>query len=164
MNLTIRELKSSDADAVSALSLASFERFIADSWSAAACDEYRVLVSATALSKGIEHCAYSIGAFDERRLLGFLLMPRPSLIQMFFVEPELVRQGIGRSLWLHARRDVEAWFPDVKTIELNASPHAIGFYRALGFAPISREFDSKGFRATRMACWLGARALGAELC
>ncbi|HEX2654825.1 MAG TPA: GNAT family N-acetyltransferase [Xanthobacteraceae bacterium] len=163
MNPTIRELRPSNAEAVSTLSLASFERFIAGSWSSAACNEYRALVSASALSNSIESCAYSVGAFNEHRLLGFLLMPRPSLVQMFFVDPELVRQGIGRSLWKYARGEVEARFPEAKTIELNASPYAVEFYRSLGFVPISKEFESKGFRATRMACWLAARALGAEL-
>ena len=48
-------------------------------------------------------------------------------------------------------------------MELNSTPYAIEFYRALGFVPISAEFVRDGARATRMACWLPARALGAEL-
>ena len=163
MNLTIRPLQASDAEAASLMALDSFERYIAESWSPTACDEYRALVSWQGLSKSLEECACSVGAFDDQRLVGFLLMPRANLIQMFFVDPDLVGRGIGRNLWLQARREIEAKFPDVKTIELNASPYAVGFYRSMGFAPISKEFTSKGFRATRMACWLAAQALGAEL-
>jgi Acetyltransferase (GNAT) domain len=51
----------------------------------------------------------------------------------------------------------------VKTVELNSTPRAVEFYLALGFVPISAEFARGGARATRMACWLPARALGAEL-
>ena len=58
---------------------------------------------------------------------------------------------------------VQTRFPEVKTIELNALPYALAFYRSIGFVPISREFESKGFRATRMACWLAAQTLCAEL-
>jgi GNAT superfamily N-acetyltransferase len=163
MNPAIRELQSTDAESVSALSLASFERYIAGSWSSSACAEYRTLVSAPVLSKSIESCAYAVGAFNDQRLVGFLLLPRPNLIQMFFVAPESVRQGIGSCLWRYARDEVEVRFPEARTIELNASPYALAFYRSLGFVPISKEFESKGFRATRMACWLAARALDAEL-
>ena len=46
---------------------------------------------------------------------------------------------------------------------LNATPYAIPFYKSVGFAPISSEFERDGQRAVRMACWLPARALGAEL-
>lgn len=163
MSQTIRELNASDSAAASALALASFDRFIAGGWSAAASIEYRSLVSTSALASSIESCAYAAGVFEERTLLGFLLMPRPSLIQMFFVDPDRMREGLGRILWLHARNEVEVRFPEVKTIELNASSYAVEFYRSIGFVPISKEFESRGFRATRMACWLAARALGAEL-
>lgn len=162
MGLTIHQLHTPDAEAASFIALHSFDRFIAESWSTDACGEYRTLVSTPVMSKHIEDCAYSLGAFDGDRLVGFLLMPRANLVQMFFVDPDQVRRGIGRQLWSDARTEIEAQFPEVKTIELNASPYAVGFYRSIGFAPISREFTSKGFRATRMACWLAARALGAE--
>jgi hypothetical protein len=36
-------------------------------------------------------------------------------------------------------------------------------YRAMGFVPISGEFEKAGCRATRMACWLPARGLDASL-
>ena len=57
----------------------------------------------------------------------------------------------------------EASVPDVKTVELNASPHAGPFYRRVGVPPISAEFVRGGCRATRMACWLPARELGAVI-
>ena len=163
MHLTFRELDPSDAPAASALSLESFERFVAPDWSPSASDEYRSLIASEVLTQKIEASSYTLGAFNGQRLVGFLLMPRTTLIQIFFIDPDWVRQGVGRRIWQHARSHIETHFPDAKTIELNSSPYARDFYRRLGFVPISAEYQSSGFRATRMACWLPARELGAEL-
>jgi ribosomal protein S18 acetylase RimI-like enzyme len=82
---------------------------------------------------------------------------------MLFVHPQYQRQGAGRSLWETARAHIEAAPPHVTTVELNATTVAVAFYRSLGFVPISSEFERKGARAIRMACWLPARSLGAEI-
>jgi len=111
----------------------------------------------------LSRCAYALGAFIDAELVGFLLMPKPALIQMFFVTPERVRSGIGRALWETTRVYLESQRPEVRTVELNASSYALAFYRQLGFVPISAQFNRDGFRATRMACWLPARHIGAEL-
>lgn len=107
--------------------------------------------------------AYSIGMFTGERLVGLLIMPKPTIVQMLFTHPDWTRQGIGRSLWSHARAHLESAVPEVRTVELNALPFALRFYRYLGFAPISAEYVNKGARATRTACWLPAAALGAVL-
>jgi ribosomal protein S18 acetylase RimI-like enzyme len=81
---------------------------------------------------------------------------------MLFVHPRYLRRGIGRALWEQARAFIEETYPETKTVELNSNPYALKFYRSLGFVPISTEFIKGGCRATRMACWLPARALGAD--
>jgi GNAT superfamily N-acetyltransferase len=86
----------------------------------------------------------------------------PSVLAMLFVHPQHLRRGIGKQLWEAARSHVESQFPQTKTVELNATRFALPFYLSAGFVPISTEFERKGSRATRMACWLPARALGAE--
>lgn len=96
-------------------------------------------------------------------MVGFLLMPTPILLGMLFVHPSRLRQGIGTRLWECARTRLESEFPEARTVELNSTPYAVDFYRALGFVPIFAEYARGRARATRMACWLPARALGAEL-
>lgn len=90
-------------------------------------------------------------------------MPNPALLGLLFVHPQALRQGIGKILWEHARSHIETEHPSVQTIELNATPNAISFYRSVGFVPISAEFNNAGSRATRMACWLPARKFAAEI-
>jgi GNAT superfamily N-acetyltransferase len=81
-------------------------------------------------------------------------MPTPTLLGMLFVHPTRLRQGIGTELWKFARSRLESEFKEVRTVELNSTPCAVEFYRALGFVPISAEFVPGGSRATRIACWL----------
>ena len=90
-------------------------------------------------------------------------MPAPNLIAMLFVDPAFLRRGIGRKLLEAARQHTETMHPAVATIELNSTAYALPFYRALGFVPISRSFEVCGARATRMACWLRADALRAQI-
>ena len=102
--------------------------------------------------------ALAAGAFSENEMVGVILMPSPSLLGALFVRPRWLRLGIGRALWEWARAQIETRFPEVNTVELNATSYAVPFYKSVGFVPISAEFERDGQRATRMACWLPARA------
>lgn len=106
---------------------------------------------------------FAAAAFSEAGIAGVILMPSPNLLGLLFVRPCWLRLGIGKALWESARAHIEANYPQVQTIELNATAYALSFYRSVGFVPISAEFEREGRRATRMACWLPGRALGAEL-
>lgn len=107
--------------------------------------------------------AIAAGAFSEDGMAGVILMPSPSLLGLLFVRPRRLRSGIGRALWEWVRAQIETRFPETDTIELNSTAYAVPFYKSVGFVPISAEFERDGQRATRMACWLPARALGANL-
>lgn len=116
------------------------------------------------MRQSLREAAFAALAVDAAgEPLGYVLMPSPALLGMLFVDPSAHRRGIAMRLWEAAREHVEHAHPEVRTIELNATPHALGFYRCAGFVPISGEFVLGGCRATRMACWLPARRLGAAL-
>ena len=159
----IRLLSLQDAFDASGLVLASFEQHVAADWEPEARSTFAAECSPEHLRELIENATYAMGAFVGPDMAGVSLMPRPSLLKVFFIHPKFVRTGIGRSLWEATRRQVEAATPQVQTVELNASPYAVPFYRSVGFVPISREYSRCGWRATRMACWLPARSMGAEL-
>jgi len=140
----------------------SFTALAAIDWEPSACEFFLGESSEQALREKIAIAAFAAGAFDGERMVGFVLMPKPTLLGMLFVEPDSLRQGVARSLWEHARTYVEAHHSDVTTVELNSTPYALEFYLSVGFVPISREFNRGGCRATRMACSLPARSLAAE--
>ena len=162
MRVAIRAATGEDADAASALVHASFHALAAADWQAEAVETFVRESSPDGIRARLATAAYAAVAHAGDAMVGFLLMPRPALLGMLFVEPRHARQGVGRALWEAARAQVQNAFPDTGTVELNATPYAYAFYRALGFAPISSEYRFHGTRATRMACWLRARELQAE--
>ena len=162
-NLLIRAVDASDAAAASALVQESFLKLASGAWESQARQRFLAESGPAALEHKIVAAAYAVSAFTDSQMVGFLLMRTPTLLGMLFVDPRRLRRGIATRLWECARVRLESQFPEAKTVELNSTPYAIEFYRALGFVPISAEFVRDGARATRMACWLPARALGAEL-
>ena len=163
MDISLRRATPADAAVASELVQLSFNALVAPDWEADARQVFMGESSAASLQVALQSCAYAACAFDADAMRGFILMPRPTLVGMLFVHPDFLRRGIGKRLWEPAREFIEAAFPEAKTVELNASPFALNFYRSVGFVPLSAEFKRAGCRATRMACWLPARALGVEL-
>jgi predicted GNAT family N-acyltransferase len=158
----IRMLTAADAAPASAVIDASFTGLAAADWEPHAQHVFLADSTPASIAARLEVAAYAAGSFAGGRMVGFLLMPTPALLGMLFVHPQWLRHGIASSLWESARAHVESAFPTVKTVELNATPYAVPFYRSVGFVAISAQFEREGCRATRMACWLPARALGAE--
>lgn len=161
LQCTHRKLAEADAPAASELVHLGFTALAAGDWEPAARAVFLEESSPANLSRGIASCAYAAGAFAGSRMAGLVLMRVPARLSLLFVHPDWTRQGVGRALWEGARAHVESAHPDIHTVECNATPNAMPFYRPLGFAPISAEFRRGGCRATRMACWLPARSLGA---
>ncbi|HSN34423.1 MAG TPA: GNAT family N-acetyltransferase [Ideonella sp.] len=159
----IRPLTQADADSASQVAREAFSRYVAPDWEVNACEHFNAHSTPEVMRESLQCPAYAAGAFAGASLVAFILMPQPSLVGMLFVRPAAIRQGVGRQLWECARAHIEQSFPKVVTVELNSSPHATSFYRRLGFVPISAEYRRAGSRATRMACWLPARSLGAAL-
>jgi GNAT superfamily N-acetyltransferase len=162
MILDLRTVTDAEAATASAVVHASFVEIAAADWESRAQQRFLAESSPEALVEILRVAAHATGAFVAEEMVGFILMPTPALLGMLFVHPHWLRRGIGRALWENARDHIEFTFPAVKTVELNATACALQFYRSVGFVPISAEFEREGCHATRMACWLPARALGAE--
>jgi putative acetyltransferase len=163
MGLFIREATVNDAEAASSIVQTSFRALASADWTESAASVFVNQSSPDELRKRIPAATYAAVARLEGKDVGFVLLPYPNYLSMLFVHPKALRRGTGRALWEAARRHIEGTYSDVRTVELNSTPRALPFYQALGFVPISKEFEREGARAVRMACWLPARALGAEL-
>lgn len=162
MKYEIRPLTNADAGEASAVVQESFLALAAADWKP---DTRRAFLEATAgesLEQRLTTMAFAAGAFSEGGIAGVIIMPNPNLLGLLFVRPCWLRLGVGRALWESARAHIESRFPEVNTVELNATPYAVPFYKSVGFVPISAEFERDGQRAVRMACRLPARALDAS--
>jgi GNAT superfamily N-acetyltransferase len=161
MQYTYAPVSATFAPELSALVHHSFGAVAASDWEPPAAQRFIAESAPEPLATAITSAAFSAAAFLVKQPVGFVLLPRPSLLGMLFVHPEHLRRGIAKELWELARAHVEAHHPETRTIELNATSVALAAYRKLGFFPISEEFIFEGSRATRMACWLPARRMAA---
>ncbi|MHB8814944.1 MAG: GNAT family N-acetyltransferase [Steroidobacteraceae bacterium] len=83
-------------------------------------------------------------SIHRRQISGLLLMPIPTRLGMLFVHPGRLRKRIATTLWECARTRIESNFPEVRTVELNSTPYAVDFYRAVGFVSISAQLTRGG--------------------
>lgn len=151
----IRRADREMAARISALIHESFTTLAAADWVQHARDRFIEESSPERLAEAIRTSAFSAVEVAGVELRGVVLMRRATSLDLLFVRPSCIRQGVARRLWGAARRHVEASFPDVVQVELNTTPYALPAYRALGFVAISEEFERDGCRATRMAFPLG---------
>lgn len=159
MDLQLRHATTADASGISSLVCAGFAQHIAQDWELQAQRHFLEENQPEKLSSKIADASVCLVCEQGAELVGVIFLPRPTLVQLFFVAPGHLRKGIGRQLWSAVRAELEQRHPDVRTVELNSSPYAVTVYKALGFFPISNPYRRKGAVATRMACWLPGRSL-----
>lgn len=159
MNPNLRQASVDDAVAISNLVQAGFIEHVAPDWELCARRDFLNDTSAEKLAARIAEATFVAVYEDDGQILGVISLPRPTLVQLFFVASSHLRTGVGRALWEDARAHLEELYPEVNTVELNSTPYALPAYKALGFFPISEPFRRRGAVATRMACWLPGRAL-----
>jgi len=157
MSTHLRQATDDDALAISELVQAGFTAHIAPDWDLSAQREFIAQTEAEKLASKLLEAALCLVCERDAVLVGVIFLPRPTLVQLFFVAPAQLRRGIRRTLWNAVRAHLEANHPDVKTVELNAAPYAVAAYRALGFFPISKPLRRYGAIATRMAVGCQAR-------
>ncbi len=85
------------------------------------------------------HRKYSV----KGRAVGFIIVQDYERISHLFVLPESQRRGIGRSLVEAAVQACRAKSPG-RTIQLNSSSNAAGFYEAMGFRRTGPGLDRPG--------------------
>ena len=155
----LRKAKADDASAISGLVQAGFIEHVAPDWEPSAQRSFLEETEAEKLAPRISEAAVCLVCEQSGQIIGVILLPRPTLVQLLFVAPGHLRRGIALALWSAVRAHLEEKHPEVTTVELNSSPYALAAYKALGFFPISKPFRRKGAVATRMACWLPGKAL-----
>ena len=146
-----RKLEPADTRAAADLVRRGFEAYVAPEWESHAARQFiETDIGAQGMQRLIVDSAFTAGTFgDDGKLLGLIIMPKPSWVALLFVDPDLFRRGIARELWERARHFVLTVTPPVDAVDLNASTFAIGFYLKVGFVA-DQIVESKGRRATRM--------------
>lgn len=159
MNPNIRCATADDATAISQLVQGSFRAHVAADWEQEAQDTFYSETAAEKLADRLVESTFAAVWVEDATVVGVIVLSRPNHVQLCFVATTHLRRGIAAALWQAARAHLEANLPEVKTVELNASPCAVAAYKAMGFFPISKQYRRRGSVATHMACWLPDRDL-----
>ncbi|MEV6873450.1 GNAT family N-acetyltransferase [Amycolatopsis sp. NPDC051128] len=77
--------------------------------------------------------------------------PPDGVLGLLFVEPSAIGGGVGRALFRHVLR--EAGRLGFTRLTLEADPHAVGFYRAVGARQIGTERSAGGRDLPVFAAW-----------
>ncbi|MCR5107717.1 MAG: GNAT family N-acetyltransferase [Lachnospiraceae bacterium] len=93
-----------------------------------------------------EYIAY--GAFINEQIAGIIGIRNTSHISLLFVETGQHHRGIATALVRHCVSKLKEH--DIKTVTVNSSPYAVGFYHRIGFVDTSEEIVSDGIRYTPM--------------
>ena len=99
MQLVIRSAQIADATAVSALVQEGFTRFVAPDWEPQACSVFMSESSPERFMSSIPVAAYAAVAEADGHLVGFILLPNPSVLALLFVRSTCLRRGIASRLW-----------------------------------------------------------------
>jgi GNAT superfamily N-acetyltransferase len=73
---------------------------------------------------------------DDGGIIGFhrVIPGEPAVLEDLWLEPEAIGAGHGRRLWEHAVGVARAG--GAAAMELDAEPHAMGFYQRMGAVPV----------------------------
>jgi GNAT superfamily N-acetyltransferase len=71
--------------------------------------------------------------------VGVIALRLPDHISLFFVDEAWHRRGVGRLLLKEALRSTTAQHTDIRSITVNSSPYAVGFYEKMGFQRLGSE-------------------------
>lgn len=119
-------------------------------WSNVAIEKFMRESSPPDLTSQLRSAFLALVAYSGPYIIGFVLMPTPSVLSMLFVDPDHFRQGIGRDLWLACVARLDGDSRAAGVVSLNSTAAAIPFYLSLGFVAQGGEFERGGCRATRM--------------
>jgi GNAT superfamily N-acetyltransferase len=143
MNRHLRHAKAEDALAISELVQAGFVAYIAAGLEPSAQQSFLEDTTADKLAPRLSEAAVCLVCEQGAQVVGVIFLPRPTLVQLLFVAPGHLRNGIARALWDAVRALLQEKHPEVTTVELNSSPYAVAAYKALGFFPIRGRSGAK---------------------
>ena len=126
MSLHLRPARPEEAGALTELAVASKAHWGYSPEFLAGCRE--VLRIEPRRIRTEPHTVAEVGG----QVVGFysLMVGENAVLDKLFVSPEVIGQGVGRSLWTHLLAEVER--AGYRELTWDADPHAEAFYRAMG--------------------------------
>ena len=146
----IRKVSNDELDSVFALIWEVFQQFVAPDYTSEGIDYFynQFVIGQSFRESFHDNLQTMYGAFDNGKLVGVLSVSKSHHVSCVFVDKNYHRKGIATKLFSKVISELKQ--QGVEGIELNASPYAVPFYHAIGFADIGEESIYHGIRYTPM--------------
>jgi ribosomal protein S18 acetylase RimI-like enzyme len=143
-------MQDDEAEAVSLLIQRTFQRYIADTYTARGIRHFLKNTSKQAMLRRKRKNQLIVVAETDNMISGMIGVRKGDHITLLFVAPECHRYGIGTLLFLDALNRLKATLPDIRTVTVNSSQYALPFYMKLGFTVKRSAYLHKGMKITPM--------------
>jgi len=145
-----RIMNEDDAESVSLLIHRTFRQFIAETYTARGIKYFLKNTSKQAMLRRKRKNQLIVVAEAGDKISGMIAVRKGNHITLLFVAPEFHRNGIGTLLFQDALTRIKATMPELRTVTVNSSQHALPFYTQLGFAVKRSTYLYKGMKITPM--------------
>lgn len=151
-----RAMQAGEAEAVSALILASFDEFIGPDYEGEeGIAEFRRFAAPEALAARAAGDHLVRVATVDGALAGMIEIREHNHVALLFVDKAYQRRGLARGLLEAALADARAVDPDVERVTVNSSRYGVAAYEKLGFRQTGPERSVNGIVFIPMAMRLG---------
>lgn len=149
MNVSVKLLANEDLKAALSLALEVFYEFEAPDYTRLGIETFERFVDYEEFIKYFGLGIFNVlGAYEKGELIGMAAIRENRHISLFFVKKGRQRKGAGRLIFYEA---VNRKLLDMNNkVTVNASVHAVDFYRKLGFYVITDEQVVDGIRFVPM--------------
>jgi GNAT superfamily N-acetyltransferase len=108
MSMHPRHANADDALAILELVQAGFTAHIAADWELLSAQHaFIAKPRPTSSHQSSPRWRFDLVCEHGTQIVGVIFLPRPTLVQLFFVAPNQLRQGVGRTLWKAVRTHLE---------------------------------------------------------
>lgn len=146
-----RQLMKGDERRVSELIEDVFDEFIAPDYEAEGVEEFKKhIVPEVILRRHMRGDSLVLVAEEAGEFAGVVDVRDGNHIRLFFVRKDRQGRGIGRKLLELAVERCLLQNPELDSISVNSSPHAVPIYESLGFVVTLPEQVKNGIRHTPM--------------
>ena len=147
-----RAMQAGEAEAVSALILASFDEFIGPDYEGEeGIAEFRRFAAPEAIAARAAGDHLVRVATVDGALAGMIEIREHNHVALLFVDKAYQRRGLARGLLEAALADARAVDPDVERVTVNSSRYGVAAYERLGFRQTGPERSVNGIVFIPMA-------------
>ena len=124
-----------------------FDEFEAPYYSEEGVASFYKFIDINNMLEQYENCSlYFYGCFVNDTIVGMIAVRDFVHISLLFVDKHYHKQGVARTLFNNVMKLCKEKKPLLKSITVNSSPYAVGFYYKLGFVDISSEQTVDGIK------------------